>query len=217
MIGFFLALLPAGCTSEPEQQQTGADTPSDTDTVRVDTSRRPASAADTGAVHTRQDTLIIEGEEEPVTLRRYESAADFPLSFSTYYPEGMRAQRVRRGVGETVRFMKTMPGTPDPASVELHLYPAGTTVDEGRRLVRTKAHGFGEVQEAHEYSWSEAGYSFQGSQYMGHVALGEREGIVFYIMTSMPPEAGDGFSPRADVILEEWEWASGESLSGSGA
>ena len=139
-------------------------------------------------------------------LRSYEPPADFPFSFTTDYPADMRAQRIERGVGETIRFLKSSSGSTQPAAVEFHLYPAGMTQQEARRLVRSKAKGFGQVQEASTYSWSLAEYTFQGPAYAGRIALGERADHFYYYMTTHPAGKASDIDEKAKTILDHWQW-----------
>jgi hypothetical protein len=49
-------------------------------------------------------------------------------------------------------------------------------------------------------------FSFsKGKDMIGDIYIGEQNGKVFYVITHFPVEYGDGFAPRADLILKNLE------------
>lgn len=186
VVGAGLGLI-AGCNSSP------------------DTSGSSSSA-------TEQPRAQLDAKEQQKSassaqLRSYEPPLDFPFSFTTSYPADMRTQRIESGVGETIRFLaRSSSGNAPPAAVEFHLYPAGMTQQEAQRLVRSKAEGFGQIKEASRYPWSLTEYTFQGSVYAGHIALGERADFFYYYMATHPAGEESNIDEKAKVILDHWQW-----------
>ncbi|MDQ3556703.1 MAG: hypothetical protein M3409_07980, partial [Gemmatimonadota bacterium] len=165
-----------------------------------------------------QDTLAIEGMREPVTLRLYTPPAGFPLPFSTYVPEDMRAETVSSGEGDGVRFVAHFGGVPNEhALVHLFVYPVDALPEHARETVRAIAESygpvreFGEIEPADRFGWAAEQYRISGrgpgsETMIGDVGLGERNGRWFHIVVQHPAEFSDGFAPRAQRILDEWRW-----------
>ncbi|TAF03190.1 MAG: hypothetical protein EAZ77_17655, partial [Nostocales cyanobacterium] len=56
------------------------------------------------------------------------------------------------------------------------------------------------------YPWAKEKIAFsKGEDIVGDIYIGEENGKVFYVITHLPMEYGDGFSPRADLILSNLE------------
>jgi hypothetical protein len=206
----------AGCTSErasppeseapDEQEQADGLPPAAMDTTQADTiSMLPQLTA------TKQGTIRLEGTEEPITLALYRPPDWFPLPFYTYHPEDIVAGTVTAGeVGQTVRFTANMGGVlNDDAFVELYVLPEGMSEEDARVLVRENAQDIGSTRQADEnrFSWSLEEHLFESPEFLGMYALGSHGGRFFQIMIAYPPEYGDGFGPRAQLILNEWHWA----------
>ncbi|WYL96503.1 MAG: hypothetical protein HEQ35_24260 [Gloeotrichia echinulata IR180] len=45
---------------------------------------------------------------------------------------------------------------------------------------------------------------------MGNVYIGQQNGKAFYVISQFPGEYGDGFSPRADLILQNLQVSRGD-------
>lgn len=187
----FLGLLMtgAGCSTEQEQQE-AADR-----AAQMSDEQEAAVATDTSA------------GGQAVQRRRYTAPGDFPLAFSTLLPSGIRAQRIERSVGETVRFLAADQnqalGHP---VVELHVYPQGMTVEEARHIVRDKAQGFGQVQEGNTYEWARAEYTFKGKQFAGRIGVGQHAGVVYYLMQAHPIGTSGEIQSQAQTIIDNWQW-----------
>lgn len=167
---------------------------------------------------TKPGTIRVEGTEERVELRLFESPPGFPLRFYTYLPPDLIAEPVAAGEGDAVRFSANFGGVKrEDASVILFVYPQQITAEDARAMTGNLAqrHGGAEVEER-VYNWSLDEYAFSSHDEVGRLSLGERAGRSFYILVSYPPEFGDGFGPRSHVVLDEWRWTdTGQPLSGS--
>lgn len=201
-----LLLLLAGCSGEPEPQPPPPP-------------ERPAAI---------QRTLRIEGTAEPVTLHRYTPPDGFPLPFSTYLSEAVDAEPISSGEGDGVRFVASLGGIRnDDAAVHLFVFPQDAPEERAREIVRSVAESygpireFGEVQTTDRFPWAVAAYPFSGvgvrtgAPVVGAVGLGRHAGRWFYLIVQHPEEMGDGFAPRAALILDEWRWADGSGLEPS--
>ena len=53
------------------------------------------------------------------------------------------------------------------------------------------------------YRWAKEKIVFsKGKNIVGNVYIGQQNDKVFYVISQFPGEYGDGFSPRADLILQ---------------
>lgn len=167
---------------------------------------------------TKPGTIRVEGTEERVELRLFESPPGFALPFYTYVPRDLIAEPVAAGEGDAVRFSANFAGTQrEDAAILLFVYPREVTAEDARAVTRRLAerHGGVEVEER-VYDWSLEEFAFSSNDEVGRVSLGERAGRFFYIFVGYPPEFGDGFGPRSHVVLDEWRWAdTGQPLSSS--
>lgn len=149
----------------------------------------------------KQDTLVVEGNAEPVTLQLYGSSQEWPLQFYTYLPPNMEAEAVSSGEGDAVRFkfnealltFITLPeGISRSMAQELALKSLGTKARQA-------------CDNVWEWQWG-CYYATDTPAQVAKVYMGEREGRYFYFLLRYPSEYGDGFSPRYNMILEQWQW-----------
>lgn len=165
---------------------------------------------------TKQVPLTVQGAAQPVTLTLYRSPEGFPLAFSTYVPQEMRAETVSSGEGDGVRFLADSVGVEgDTAMVHVFFYPESSTESDAREVVRTAAEAYGPIREFAEvdptnrYPWSIVEYQIDGGgtdDVNGTVALGRHAGRLFHIIVQIPATAGESYAERARMILDEWRW-----------
>lgn len=187
----------------------GAGSPSEQDTLP----ERPA---------TRADTIFVEGMPEVTELTLVRSPAGFEPAFSTYVPEEMVPVFTRPDRGLELRFVAAFGGVRnEEASLGILVYPPDATEEEvlteARRVAET--HGAsGEPARPGRWEWSRIEYPLGDvarARVLGTVAVGRHVDRWFRILLRYPPEYGDGFAPRADLILEEWRWGdTGRGLAG---
>lgn len=211
----FAALL-AACAPRGEQEADDPPVPA------ADTAREvPAEAAGpTSRPELRHDTIAVEGMPEPVTLRLYRTPPGFPLPFSTYVPEDMvaeSAESAASGQGEAVRFVAAFGGRrTDSAYVLVRVHPEGVTEQAARQTLRAAAGGGTAAPPGeHRHPWALAEFSGSTGATVAHGALGRHQGQFFHVLVRYPAELGDGFGPRAAVLLEEWRWEGGSGGLGS--
>ena len=163
---------------------------------------------------TQSADIQVEGEIEEVSLQPFQSPPDFALPFATSIPASMRAQPLPADSGDAVRFVDS--GNP-AAYLHLFVQPLGYTADAAEENIRAVAEsygvpGVGEVEPTERFPWALAQYRFErrGSTappVAGFVALGQHAGRFFHVIVQHPLEWGDGFVPRARLILDQWRWA----------
>jgi hypothetical protein len=164
---------------------------------------------------TRRLTVEIEGLAEDMRVALYRSPPGFPLPFSTYVPEEMITEAGSTGEGDGVHFVANFGGhRNDAAAVRLVVAPDGAAEEDVVRMLRNMATRLGtELSEEPErrFSWSLREFrnvapAAQLAAAEGLMAIGRRDGRIFVLALHHPAEYGDGFGPRAGVILDEWRW-----------
>ena len=172
--------------------------------VPADTAARPA---------TLQTEITLEGTAEPITLQRFDwAAAPRPQAFSTYVPQDM----VVRPSGRAVRFVANFGGVLQPqAYLEVVFLPTGISQAQAAAAAARSLPGVaqrpGRAPAQRQFDWSLAEYDFSyrtkgGSQVTAFTALGRHAGRYFRLTMHHPLEYGDGFPPRADLIVQHWRW-----------
>jgi hypothetical protein len=173
----------------------------------------PADAASQRPA-TRTAEIEIEGTPEPVALRLYTPPAGFPLRFTTYLPEEMEAETASSGEGDAVRFVARFGGRLEPrALVSLFVHPEGTDETAARQHADALASGAGRSGAGREqrHAWSIHERQYRGpGDVVGQVAVGRQGGRYYSISVEYPPEYGDGFAPRAQLVIDEIEWGEGQ-------
>lgn len=170
-----------------------------------------------------EDTILVEGTPQPIIVRRVDSPAGFPLPFATLAGEDFDVE-TEAGEAPAVRFVARFGGVRNQDAVlELVVHPAGTSREEAERRASEalRFHDQPVPREERRFDGSvgewrigEASPVPAPEVGVGHVALGERDGRYFHLVSRYPAEYGDGFPPRAAVILESWRWADGSPLLG---
>ncbi|HET6568192.1 MAG TPA: hypothetical protein VFG50_09520 [Rhodothermales bacterium] len=182
---------------------------------------RPGAPVDEGVTAdlpaTKQDTILLEGMPEPVQLQLFRTPDSFALPFYTYHPSDMVGQLIDAGVGNTVRFTANFGGRlTDNATLEIYVYPLGRSREDAHAEMASLARDHQSSRaEEHRYPWSLEEYAFQSPELVGRYALGLHEERYFRIHVAYPPEFGDGFPPRAAVILDQWHWVDDGAKLGS--
>lgn len=188
-------------------------------------SRRPAAIT---------DTLMIEGSPHPLALRLFRTDDDFPLPFSAYVPEDMtRASEDDDEDGASVRFVAEFGGVRNErALIHLFVHPEGTDPQQALAVVRAyeAAAGvpvsrgiepLGESETLRRTPWAEHAYVFRyqadGTWYVGTIGLGSHAGRLYHLVAHYPAEYGDGFGPRAAILLDTWRWDDGAPLQSGSA
>ncbi len=158
-----------------------------------------------------ETTIQIEGMDEPITLNLLETER-----FITYVPENMSTTVD----GERVRVFAAFGGTPvEDAYLEIIFLPglsAEPTLNELSDALDLDDFEINLSDPAdHIHNWSVLEfYSHSHPEYSLSGALGVRDGQTFVALMHYPWEYGDGFEPRAKMILDYLHWTpSGEPLN----
>ena len=157
------------------------------------------------------DTMSVEGEKTEVTLKRYDQGSDV---FTTYFPEkDFVAESRDFGEGTGAWFIYNVGERQNKNVFVAMFFPAKATtleqlkqVAQERRLLEANQWELVTRTKEVPYSWAKEKivYKKRGSSQNlgGEVYVGEANGKAFYVITHYPAEYGDGFAPRADLILK---------------
>lgn len=196
------AALPGACGPD-RQRREAPPPPADTASEIPAQSTGPTSRADT-----LRDTLTLEGTAQQVALRLYRTPPGFPLPFSTYHPADLAPQTASSAEGGTVRFVANFGGRrTDSAYVEVRVHPVEVNEEAARRALGAATGGSGPAApDQQRYPWALAEYSGSTGATVARGILGRHEGQFFHVLIRYPAEFGDGFAPRAALLLEHWQW-----------
>ncbi len=162
-----------------------------------------------GQPATKTATIYIEGEKTPITLKLYE---DYKTLFTTYFPDQeFIAEGVSSGEGTGVKFIVNFDGSKNENAYISVFFPNNVqTIEQLESFVNSKSgliasNKWSIISRSAKvsYPWAKEKIDFrQGQEIIGTVYLGEQNGKVFYVINHYPAEYGDGFAPRADLILQ---------------
>ncbi|MBE9049052.1 hypothetical protein IQ243_01235 [Nostocales cyanobacterium LEGE 11386] len=201
--GIILLGVSYGCTMPQPNQVTQSNSVTTTPTS-IQTNNSQSNKPDT-----KTATISIEGEDTPITLRFYKQ---YSSVFTTYYPDAeFLSQGVSSGEGTGVKFIANFDGSKnEDAYVNLSFLNSFNSLEQLRSFVNGESgpivsNGWQVVSRTQKtpYPWAQEQIVFRkGQDITGVVYLGQQNGKVFYTVTHYPVEYGDGFSPRADLILK---------------
>lgn len=174
-----------------------------------------APAEPPGRPESRTDTLVIEGVPQPVDLRLVRAPAGFPLPFSAYVPPDFEVEAATRDGQPAVRFVAAFGGVRNQnAFVEVALYPPdlGQAGALERAATSMNPSGEPEILDEGGFDWAELGWRWRGGgaePFVARFLLGRHGDRWFQVLQRYPPEYGDGFGPRAALLLESLRWGEG--------
>ncbi|AFZ22594.1 hypothetical protein Cylst_0219 [Cylindrospermum stagnale PCC 7417] len=164
---------------------------------------------------TKKATISVEGEKIPIALRLYQ----YSDLLTTYFPEkDFIAEASSSGEGQSVRFFANFGGKQQKnAYVHFAFLNGLKNLGQVKSFVNGKngliaSNGWRVVNRTRNlpYSWAKEKIVFRGSKNLvGAVYIGEQKGKAFYVITHFPGEYGDGFPPRADLILRNLQVGGG--------
>ena len=167
----------------------------------ADLAAPPPPAGGAGRPATDTGVVTLEGTDEEVALRlvRY---PDLPAPFSTYLPDGWTDGVSRDGDSPSVRFSTS---GPSPATLSVSFVSSG--VEAAIEAARATTVGTDDVRPLEGAEpWVRFGRSFVVGGAYGSVRVGEHEGAAFVVREAVPFERGDGFYPRAMLVLDRLRW-----------
>lgn len=181
------------------QTQTTLTTPDATD--NTDNSSQPPQ--------TKAATISIEGEKTPIILKIYE---EYKSLFITYFPDqDFVAEGVSSGEGTRVKFIVNFDDQRNENAYISVFFPNKVkTMAELESFVNSQSGLIASNQwrvisrsSNVSYPWAKQKIDFrQGQDITGTIYLGEQNDKFFYVINHYPIEYADGFSPRADLILQ---------------
>lgn len=185
------------------------DTPGDTTEPG-----EPGADAEPAEPQTKEGTILIEGMEEPVTLLKFDAPDDWPLQFSTWYPDSWLAETESTEEGQRVRFVANYGGNRnDDVFFEVFVYPDGTTEEDvlARAADLAEELGINAISER-RYGWTMAEYAGV-TDAVNVLLVGGYGQNFFHVWEHYPGEFGDGYAPRAQLVMNEWLFDTGDQLN----
>lgn len=198
------------CAAQAEKQEalTKPSKPTTKSTALVD---KNFNSSTESLSRPRTKTVIDEWTQAQITLKLFDKEG---LPFTTYFLESdFTAEAGSSGEGNSAWFCSKVAGKKD-SSAYVHLFfPANpATVEQIRQSI---AGGHGLVSANHwqvtnrtqgSDRWARERIDFpqpaQPQTIMGTVYIGEYQGKAFRVTEHFPADAGDGFPPRASLILK---------------
>lgn len=163
--------------------------------------------------------IVVEGEAQPISFILVESPEDWPLPFTTYHTDDFEAVVLPIDEGAGLVFYANFDGNRnEDAFLTAFGFAAGTDKSEAEDFVAGVVERLGineDLDGPAAPKWASGfwrGQTWDG-EFNASLSFGEKDGSYFFISTHYPLEMGDGFGPRAQVILDEWQWTeTGEAL-----
>lgn len=163
----------------------------------------------------KTETVFVEGEPQEITLKLYQ---EDQIPVLTYYPDNIsvRSACSHEGCGVSFELLQglSVSGSPTdaPLRARVHVFvpSAGTTLEELEAGVTGDGGVFagkgwqqGVSSGSLSYPWEKKNMNFYHSEQnlLGSVHLGQSQGQAFRVTVVFPGDMGDGFAPRANVIL----------------
>jgi hypothetical protein len=212
-------LLAAVVACAPPQTQTPpANQDTQPESEASDTGKASPEAqnysAESSAPETKTAQLSVEGETTEIELQRFVSESS---PFITYFPAEDFTPESATGKEGGDRFYFSPTGTPDQKAYIQVVFPENASnVEEVQELVSggkglLATNNWEEVSQSTSttYPWAVEEIVYEQNTetetYTGVVYIGEQNDKAFYVVTHAPVEYGDGFNPRANLILENLE------------
>ena len=161
-----------------------------------------------------QKTVTDEWTQKQIPVKLF-SLQGFP--FTTYFPESdFIIDSGSSGEGSGVWFYSQVDGKKDELAYVHFFFPAKPTTVEAMKKEVTGKRGLMEINkwtvkdrsQDVPYSWAKERIDFERpfndqNNIMGTVYIGEHNGKAFRVTEHFPADYGDGFAPRASIILKE--------------
>lgn len=162
--------------------------------VGCNRSDKPAATTTTDSAQSRvtlpsekTDTIVIEGNKQAIKLRLVRPPSALP--YVTYLPEDMISETHISRLGEAHYFYANFGGTRNnQAFLVMKLLPAGAKMVDAI----TAAKAFRDEGDAHRF--------------VTKVDVRQHGDRFYFLGEHYPPEYGDGFPPRSQIVQREWQW-----------
>lgn len=194
------------CTT-PTQNQIPADNSRITENKPIVDSNKSAQ----NRPNNKTATISVEGEKTSISLKLYQEKN----VFSTYFPqEDFLVENEDINKAREVKFIANFGGVKNENAYVKFVFPDDLkTLAEVNNMINSKdgiiaSNGWkvGSRSDTVTYPWAKEKITFsKGQEIFGNIYIGEEKGKVFYVITHYPAEYGDGFEPRADLILSNLE------------
>ncbi|WP_242039844.1 hypothetical protein [Anabaena sphaerica] len=156
-------------------------------------------------------TISVEGEKTTVNLKLY----SYKNLFSTYFPErDFLVETATSTQPKGVKLISNFGGVKNENAYIQFAFPNNfKTIGEVRKFINGKngilasnRWKFVSRTSTVTYPWAKEKIAFsKGKDMIGDIYIGEQNGKVFYVITHLPVEYGDGFAPRENLILSNLE------------
>lgn len=201
----FLILLVGACGRTPEDEPTVAPT-DDEDALEIPAHSMPDQ---------RTETLIVEGESREVTLQLFESPESPVL---IYYPEGdFAASEVRSGQAYGAHLVATFGGSRNDNAWIRFYFPHVSSRQNSPDALQMLIEEEDGIADIEGFQLSPVGggggcpgearaWSIVSRDQSGGICIGSRDDRYFLLIATYPPEYGDGFGPRQDLVMRNTFW-----------
>lgn len=202
------------CASQAKTREDGVTNfPNSTATTTVSTTNQTPSSNTQLKSRPKKKTVTDQWTQKPIPVTLF-GAQGFP--FTTYFPENdfvVETGASDEGMG--VWFFSKASGKKYASAYVHFFFPAKPTtlavmrrtVIGKRGLMETNKWKVRNRSQNVPYNWAKERIDFEQSQgnksVMGTVYIGEYKGKAFRVTEHFPADYGDGFSPRASIILKE--------------
>ncbi|EGL83718.1 hypothetical protein CathTA2_0737 [Caldalkalibacillus thermarum TA2.A1] len=161
------------------------------------------AAAQQGLPPSKTVTIEIEGIKEEMTLYLHEAKQ---LGFYTYLPQDMAAENKWKAM---LAYFKPGGHKMYKAKLEILTRDEIESVEEMAEFIQGQLAEKGftvEPSQARRFGFSAQEFRLSKDNLTGKVSIFEYNQRVFALIYHYPPEYGDGFETRMEIILDELVW-----------
>lgn len=206
ILATFLLSVITSCTAQPKNQVSPENSLITGDKTLVagneSTQNRPTN---------KTVTISVEGEKISIPLKLYQAKN----LFSTYFPAAdflVQAEDTKNI--KVFKFIANFGGDKNENAYIQFTFPNNLkTVEEVRKFINSKngliaSNQWQVISRSNTvtYPWAKEKIAFsKGQDMVGDIYIGSQNGKLFYVITHLPVEYGDGFTPREYLILNNLE------------
>lgn len=212
--GILILSTSTACVSQPDKRENLVTNPTTPTTQPINSTANQTPASNTSLKsRPSQKNVTDEWTQKPLPVKLFGTEA-FP--FTTYFPESdFIVETASAGEGTGVWFYSKASGKKYQSAYVHVFFPGNSSTIESMRRAVTGKRGLMETNKWKvkrrtpevPYSWAKERIDFEQTQgktsIMGTVYIGEYKGKAFRVTEHFPADYGDGFAPRASIILRE--------------